>query len=132
MPSNTVTVQATDGATIAGGTLTITGESAHSYSFDVAGTTADQQFGALIEFTNLKSLVIEYKDSSGNYLGGTIETNSGSAPDDTITLTAGYPRAWIKNVTGTNPLTADVTNIFVSPGSATAGTLKILAVGDDG
>jgi hypothetical protein len=58
----------------------------------------------------------------------TIETNSGSVPDDTIVLAANVPFFWSKNngMSLTNFLTTDVTtNIFVTNASGSAATLKI-------
>lgn len=55
----------------------------------------------------------------------TIETNSGSAADDTITLAAGVPKTFITGGQTTNLFTADVTSIFVTAAAAGALTLCV-------
>lgn len=55
----------------------------------------------------------------------TVKTNSTSAPDNTITLTANVPYFWVTGM-GANPLAAAITKVYVT--SANAGTLKIRAV----
>lgn len=53
----------------------------------------------------------------------TIETNSSSAPTQSISLAANVPNCWISGGPGSNPITANITKIYVS--AATAGTLNI-------
>jgi len=60
----------------------------------------------------------------------TIETNDGSSPDDTLTLTADCPYIWHENSEYTNLLTADVTSLFVTNASGAAATLEIEAIVD--
>lgn len=61
----------------------------------------------------------------------TIETNSSSAPDDTITLAAGVPFRWTSNSPFASPFasTVDVTKIYVTSSGA-AGTLQIYVLQD--
>ena len=56
----------------------------------------------------------------------TIETNSGSAADDTINLIAGVAYEW--QTTDYDPLllTADVTKIYVTNAAATVITIEVL------
>lgn len=59
----------------------------------------------------------------------TIETNSSSAPDDTISLAAGIPKLFVPGgSTAANAFTANVTNIYVS--AAAAGTLTMFVAYD--
>lgn len=61
----------------------------------------------------------------------TIETNSGSAADDTITVTGGEGILWYTNSPFTNPITTDVTgSIFVTNASGATATITIV-VGQD-
>lgn len=57
----------------------------------------------------------------------TVETNSSSAPDQTFTLAANVPVAWVDG-DGTCPVTDDITAIYVT--SAAGGTLKIRSLVD--
>lgn len=58
----------------------------------------------------------------------TVETNSSSAPDDSISLTANVPKTYITGGGMTSEFTADVTSIFVT--AAAAGTLTIYVAYD--
>lgn len=61
----------------------------------------------------------------------TIETNSATIPDDTLTLVANEPILWTTNSVHANPITVDITaNIFVTQSSGSAATLKIRALTD--
>jgi hypothetical protein len=50
----------------------------------------------------------------------TIKTNSTGSPDDTITLLAGIPLVWSRSSGIAQPLTHDVTTIYVTTGTAAA------------
>jgi len=52
----------------------------------------------------------------------TIETNSGSAADDTITLAANVPLVWQDSTYHDNPFSADVTALYVTNAAATVLT----------
>lgn len=58
----------------------------------------------------------------------TVETNSGAAPGNTLTLVANEPVEWHTGSPITNPLTVDVTALYVT--NTTSGTLKIRALID--
>lgn len=58
----------------------------------------------------------------------TVETNSGSAADQTISLAAGVPLVWITGGIGSNPITDNITALYVT--AASAGTLKIRVLYD--
>jgi len=61
----------------------------------------------------------------------TIETNSGSAPDDTLVLVANVPYQWCTDSLDSFLLTTDITtNIFVTNASGASRTLKIKGVYD--
>lgn len=54
----------------------------------------------------------------------TMKTNSTSAPDDTITLTAGVPRIWYTGM-GTCPFTANVTKVYLTNGTGGGAAVKL-------
>lgn len=57
----------------------------------------------------------------------TLETNSGSSPSNTFSLIAGRPLVWSKSAGYfSNPLTANVTALFVTCTPATRLQIKIL------
>ena len=59
----------------------------------------------------------------------TIETNDSGTPDDTLTLEAGIALLWSAASGLANPLTADVTDLYLT-GGATAGTLQLRSLSD--
>ena len=92
-------------------------------SLDIAVTAAtDVQRSVAFPYANIKAIAL-YCD-----VAVTIETNSPSSPSQTITLAAGVPNLWIYGGPGTNPITANVTTIYLT--AAAAGTLKIRVLYD--
>lgn len=60
----------------------------------------------------------------------TVETNSGSAPDNTLVLKAGIPYIWNTDSYDTFKLTADVTSLKITNASGSAASLLIHAIQD--
>lgn len=60
----------------------------------------------------------------------TIETNDGSSPDDTMTLTAGVPYVWHTGKPESFAFTTDITALFATSGDSNDATLKIKALVD--
>jgi len=60
----------------------------------------------------------------------TVETNDGAAPDDTFSLQANIPLVWTANSNLTNPVTTDITALFVTNASGSTANLKIRALVD--
>jgi len=93
----------------------------------IASDAADLQIGFACDVTATKLL---YMESS---VALTIETNSSSAPQETIVLAANAPLVWIPGAAGqAAPFAGDVTTIYVTNDSdpAVAGTLKIKMLDD--
>jgi hypothetical protein len=55
----------------------------------------------------------------------TIKTNNSGSPVQTLVLTAGQAIVWGTDHTEANPVTADVTKLFLSNDSANIATVKI-------
>lgn len=79
----------------------------------------------------LVAYTLDYSQCKGFFLladaNMTIETNSSSAPAQTITLTANVPVAWMTGA-GVCPITADVTALYVT--SVAGGNLTIRSLID--
>ena len=60
----------------------------------------------------------------------TIETNDGSSPDDTISLTAGVPYIWHSDSVDAFQLGTDVTSLFVTNASGSDALLQVEALTD--
>jgi len=59
-----------------------------------------------------------------------VETNSSSAPDDSLSLIANEPQIWDEDSLATNFLTTDITALYVTNASGSAATLKIRCLFD--
>ncbi len=59
----------------------------------------------------------------------TVNTNSSTVPDDTWTLAAGIPLAWtVDDPDAPNPLSADITALYVTNASGAAATIECRAL----
>ena len=102
-------------------TDTITGSSEANVDETLAiGTNV--QVNLAIDVSALKSLYIKASTAC------TIKTNSSGSPDDTLVLTAGQVISWHNLMSADNPLTVDVTKIYVT--NAAQCALKIYALQD--
>lgn len=116
--------------TVTSASYTITGT--HEYNLEktfAIGTDVAQDLEA--DQSTIVSLAMEWDGAAGQTC--VVETNSSSAPDDTITLTHGSPLIWnteIEDTLGTAcPITVDITTgIFVT--NAAAGDLTIYILFD--
>jgi len=92
--------------------------------FTVAGATTDKRVLAAIDVSALKLLyILSDKDI-------TIQTNDGTTPDNTLTITANKPLVWYSGCGLPNPLTVDVVDIYVTNAGGTTATVNIRALQD--
>lgn len=103
----------------------ITAEGEQTIEVPVSDSVADKQVDISIDVSEIKSLFLVSDQDV------TIETNSDSAPDDTIALKANIPLIW-ENVSGyySNPLTTDVTALFITNASGTDATVTLRVLED--
>lgn len=59
-----------------------------------------------------------------------VKTNSSTTPDDTFTLPADIPLIWVEGMFHEQPLTEDVTALYVTSQGEAAGTLRLFALQD--
>ena len=105
--------------------VTSSGSSESNIDEAIADSSTDLEITLTLDQSEMVSIYIE---SDQNI---TIETNSGSAPTDTLTLVANEPIIWTTNAVHSNPITADITaNIFVTNASGSTANLKIRALQD--
>lgn len=101
-------------------TDTFSGDTELSYDGSIATGVTDQELELAFDFADVKSCVLY---STKNI---TLETNSASAPDDTIALTATKQRVYNTDMpTGSRLFTADVTKIFITNASGATADIKI-------
>lgn len=99
--------------------VTLTGVEELNLDFSLAANTTNQQESLAFTKANLQSIFIS---SSVNI---TIKTNSSSAPQDTITITANDPYQWDVNCGLPNPFAGDVTTAYFTNGTAGAATVSV-------
>lgn len=92
--------------------------------------TVDQTFAAASSNATLTG-AFNYANVQAVYIladqNATLETNSGSSPDNTFSLIAGRPLEWSRSSAYfSNPFTANVTGLFVTCTPATRLQIKIL------
>jgi len=106
------------------GVETQTGNRQQMVQLDVPGGTADTPLGVTIDISELKSLLIWYQTGDTTITDPCIlETNSSSAPDDTLSITRDTPTNWTADSNLPNPFSADVTEIYVTaPDNETSET----------
>jgi hypothetical protein len=105
-------------------TQTLTASSRTGLSESVPDSSTDLQINVAIDFS---AMTLFYLVSDQDV---TVETNSGDAADDTITLTAGVPVIWHTDSAHDCPLTADVTAIFVTNASGAAAQVDLEVLQD--
>lgn len=90
----------------------------------VATSETDYQIVFALDVSACKSF---YLESSQDV---TFETNSGAAPDDTISLRANEPYVWHVNAYDSFLLGTDVTSVFITNASGSTATIYCVALSD--
>lgn len=118
-------VDSNNRATRSTSSYTKTGGRFSSISELIPDGSTDLQVFVDVDTSQLLLLMIE---ATGNL---TIKTNSSSTPDDTINLSSVNGIAWASDMPlATNPLSEDVTSIFVTNATGADVTLTINALMD--
>lgn len=120
MPTLTVvqTIQKSDGSSVSS-SQAFTGDGLDSRSVSVPDSSTDMLVNLAIDVSQIQAMIFKSDQAV------TIETNDGTTPDDTISLTAGNPLVWINTSYYSNPLGTNVTAIYVTNSSGAAATLEI-------
>ena len=119
------TISLEQGGVILSQSVEMTGTGEVNVDESIPNDSTDLEITFLIDQSEMVSLYIE---SDQNI---TIETNSGGAPTDTLTLVANEPILWTTNSVHDNPLTADITaDIFITNSSGSTANLKWRALQD--
>ena len=123
MPGHTYTITWTNGASTVTKSTAVTADEQVELSATIPGSSANLQHTMHLDVSAMSSAFLLCTAAA------TVKTNSSSAPDATITLTANVPVCWYTGGGGTNPFGAvDVTTIYVT--CADGGTLYIGALQD--
>lgn len=104
---------------------TYSSEGQSGVSVSVPDESTDLQVVFAIDFSQVKSIIIQ---ADGGDL--TLETNSGSAADDTLALVDGSPYIWNEDSLDTLLITADVTALYLTNASGATVTFSIDVIYD--
>jgi hypothetical protein len=110
---------ATNVGTVATATLSFTGDAEDDLDVAVPASTTNQTYAMTINKTAVQSMLI-YCDQSA-----TIKTNSATSPQDTISLSAGVPVIWNTSSGATEPISGNVTSLYVTNSNSVTANLKI-------
>jgi hypothetical protein len=122
--ASTIVFTATGGATVISGiTSSATGSQGTQVDVAVPATTTDQVYAISIDVSELESVFL-YTDGAL-----TIQTNDGTAPDDTFVFTANKPLVWVSGMptidaVSQNPFDVDVTVFYLTNASGSTVTLR--------
>lgn len=100
------------------------GDASDSRAIDVPEDTDQKLVNIAIDFSQITSLVL------ASDVDMTLETNDTGDPDDTIELKANVPMIWNADAYFDNPITADVTKIYLTTATVGAGVFVLEVVHD--
>jgi hypothetical protein len=118
----TQTVQAQSGPVTK--TNTYSGSAVAEFDESVSNGATDTQINIAIDVSTVKVFWI-YSD-----VAITVETNDGSAPDDTLTLAAGIPYMYVNDGEDTFLLGTDVTALFITNASGSTANITCRCLQD--
>lgn len=128
MPSATLTLEWQQGGETLSQEMTIVSSGNGQAAWEGNYSLTSAQANVEAAFAADKDLIIGFFVSSDKDL--LIETNSSSAPDDTITVVGGEGYAWASGMDHTTPFSADITKFFLTNGEAATATVKIRIILD--
>lgn len=110
--------------------VTVSGDAELVYDDMIPAATTNKQIVLALDVSELKGFVIVAEGlATGKTM--TLKTNSTSTPANTFTLTPASPGiAWHTGGPFTNPLTTDVTAIYVTSDDTAARRLRIYVCAD--
>lgn len=109
-----------DGINLQEKSVSVSGGREQAIDVNIADSTTDDEVAFTADVSLMQAIYIVSDQAV------TIETNSGSTPDDTIVLVADEPVQWNASSKLTNPITADITtNIFITNASGSTARVRI-------
>ncbi len=100
------------------GYASITDDGAIDVDTTVPGPTTDKEVDIALDVSKMSGMFLLSDQTI------TLETNVAGSPVDTLTLTAGLPIVWFTGCGLPNPLTTDVTKIFLTNAGTSLATVK--------
>jgi hypothetical protein len=111
-----------NGKTVSAKTGTYTGEKAAAVAAVVPANTTNFEIDIAFPFATVQAVIMAAS------VAATVKTNSTTAPGNTLTLGPLTDLIWAHDFQATNPLSADVTKLFVTNATSTdcAFNLRVL------
>jgi len=126
MPSHIHTLTYTRSGEQISKSVTITKDGEINTDVSLTSTQANKEADINLDVSAMGSLFIS------SDVACVVRTNAtGTSADNTLTLAAGYPLEWYSGSGIANPLTADVTQVFVTNLATTTGTVQIRTLQDN-
>lgn len=125
--ANTITLNTAivvNGSTVVSTSQTATDTGLLLVQEAIAGEATNVSVAATIDTSALKGLGISCDQEV------TVKTNSSDTPDDTFTIKPGAPLTWTSDSATANPISEDVTGLFVTNAGAATANLVVAAVTD--
>lgn len=117
--TTTLSVQTPAGTITGSGTET---SDAVAYIDTILAIATHAEYDIDFKYAQLKSLIIK------SAVACTVKTNSSGAPDNTFIIVAGEPFQWRDGDAFANPVSADVTKVFIT--AAAVGAFQMYALHD--
>jgi hypothetical protein len=105
-------------------TATLTGDGENVRSLTIPASTTNQQIIIAFAIAAMKSIFIKASGAC------TLKTNSSGAPDDTFSLDADSGVMWHNQMSAANPITANVTTMYITTPSGDPVDLEIYVLVD--
>lgn len=105
-------------------TATITGDGEEVRVLTIPAATTNQQIIIAFTIAAMKSFFVKASSAC------TLKTNSTGSPDNTFSLDADSGIVWHNQMTSANPITVNVTTMYVTTPSGDPVTLEIYALVD--
>jgi hypothetical protein len=122
--SATVQEKVTASGNVVVGTNSYSGDGRESRTIAVPDSTTDLLVNLEVDVSQIQVIVMMSDQAL------TVETNSSSAPTDTISLLANKPWIWHPNSYDANLLTTDVTALYLTNSSGSAATFELELIHD--
>lgn len=118
--THTLTIAYTNGAETLRNSVERTSGAEANISETIAASQTDKLVAFTLDVSQAKSVFVQADAAC------TVETNSSSAPDNTLSLVADEPIIWYSGSSLTNPFTVDVTKLYVTTTVETVLDVRVL------
>jgi len=122
MPTHSVKYQWSRNGEMISREVDISADGEKNIDVTLTASQTNKRVVIAIDVSEVKSLMIDSKTNVS------IKTNSTSSPAQTLTIVPGYPWVWTVESGLSNPLSTDITDLYITNADASTGlvTLRVL------